>query len=71
MSNDIVLEYISKAIHTLDPKAQAYLFGSRARGDYRPDSDWDIVILINGKTVTSEIENKFRDALYSIELESG
>ena len=71
MSSDIVLEYISKAIHNLDPKAQAYLFGSRARGDNKPDSDWDIIILINSKTVTSEIEDKFRDVLYSIELESG
>jgi predicted nucleotidyltransferase len=71
MSSDIVLENISKAIHTQDPKAQAYLFGSRARGDNKPDSDWDIIILVNSKTVTSEIEDKFRDVLYSIELESG
>jgi uncharacterized protein len=71
MSSDIVLEFISKAIHNQDPKAQAYLFGSRARGDNKPDSDWDIIILINSKTVTSEIEDKFRDVLYSIELESG
>ena len=71
MSSDNVLECISKAIHNQDPKAQAYLFGSRARGDNRPDSDWDIIILINGKTVTSEIEDRFRDVLYSIELESG
>lgn len=25
----------------------AYLFGSRARGDANPDSDWDILLLIN------------------------
>lgn len=24
-----------------------YLYGSRARGDYRPDSDWDLLILLN------------------------
>ena len=24
-----------------------WLYGSRARGDYRPDSDWDLIILVN------------------------
>ena len=23
------------------------LYGSRARGDYRPDSDWDLLVLLN------------------------
>lgn len=49
----------------------AYLFGSRARGDFRPDSDWDILILVDDDQVTNEIEDKFRDDLYDIELESG
>ncbi len=71
MSSDIVLENISTAIHKQDPKAQAFLFGSRARGDNKSDSDWDILILINSQIVTSEIENRFRDVLYNIELESG
>jgi predicted nucleotidyltransferase len=71
MSSDVILENITKAIHRLDPTAQAFLFGSRARGDYKQDSDWDILILINNQTVTSEIEDQFRDVLYNIELESG
>jgi len=71
MSSDIVLENISTAIHKQDPKAQAFLFGSRARGDNKSDSDWDILILINSQIVTSEIEDRFRDVLYNIELESG
>jgi predicted nucleotidyltransferase len=71
MSSDIVLKNISTAIHNQDPTAQAFLFGSRARGDNKPDSDWDILILVNSQSVTTEIENKFRDVLYNIELESG
>ena len=27
--------------------SQLVLFGSRARGDYRPESDWDLLILLN------------------------
>ena len=24
-----------------------WLYGSRARGDYRPDSDWDLIVLVD------------------------
>jgi uncharacterized protein len=71
MTTDSVLNNISSAIHKQDPSAKAFLFGSRARGDNRPDSDWDILILVDNLNVTNEIEDKFRDDLYNIELESG
>ena len=66
-----MLNRISKAIHNKDPRAEVYLFGSRARGNNRKNSDWDILILIDNKRVTNEIEDHFRDDLYDIELESG
>ena len=71
MKQSQIQDRITKTIHEKDPFAEAYLFGSRARGDFRPDSDWDILILVNDKKVTNEIEDKFRDELYDIELESG
>lgn len=66
-----IIERISKSIHKKDHTAEAFLFGSRARGDNRKDSDWDILILIDNNKVTNEIEDNFRDDLYNIELESG
>lgn len=71
MEQNIIQDRISKSIHSKDPYAEAYLFGSRARGDNRKNSDWDILILINESKVTNEIEDKFRDELYDIELDSG
>lgn len=71
MDHQDLLNRIKLDINTKDPKAEAYLFGSRARGDHRPDSDWDILILVDEDTVTMDIENKFRDDLYELELESG
>lgn len=71
MDQSLIQERISKTIHKRDPKAVAYLFGSRARGNFRPDSDWDILILVDAGKVTNEIEDNFRDDLYDIELESG
>jgi len=71
MKQDIIQNRISKSIHSKDPFAIAYLFGSRARGDNRTDSDWDILILVDENKVTNDIEDKFRDELYDIELDLG
>lgn len=71
MAMNPLVTRISKTIHENDPQAEVYLFGSRARGDSKPDSDWDILILVNEIKVTNAIEDKFRDDLYEIELESG
>lgn len=34
------------------PNARAILFGSRARGDARCDSDWDILLLLDKENIT-------------------
>lgn len=61
---------IRKEINSVDPTAKVILFGSRARGDARQDSDWDILILIKDK-VSTEIERAFRKKLFDLELETG
>lgn len=61
---------IRNEIKSIDPSAQVILFGSRARGDAKHDSDWDILILIKDK-VTTEIERAFRYRLFDLELETG
>jgi predicted nucleotidyltransferase len=71
MNQDHIKNRIFESIHATDPNAEAYLFGSRARGDSTPESDWDVLILIDEKKVTNEIEDTFRDKLYNIELETG
>ena len=71
MDQKLIQNKITQSIHDKDPKAEAYLFGSRARGNFRPDSDWDILILVDYEKVTNAIEDSFRDGLYDIELESG
>ncbi|MGB3850421.1 MAG: nucleotidyltransferase domain-containing protein [Tunicatimonas sp.] len=71
MNSPHLLQEIKQSIHRQDPTAEAYLFGSRARGTHRPDSDWDVLILVNEPEVTHEIEDKFRDVLYELELATG
>ena len=71
MNQEEIKNLIASSIHQKDPNAEAILFGSRARGDFRPDSDWDILILVDDPKFTNELDDKFRDELYDIELESG
>jgi predicted nucleotidyltransferase len=71
MDQNLLKNRISRVIRDKDPRAVAYLFGSRARGDNKPDADWDILILVDDKKVTLDTEDKFIDDLYDLELESG
>jgi len=59
---------IREYVNLVDSKAEVILYGSRARGDERADSDWDILILTD-YPVDLATEEKFRDKLYDLELE--
>jgi predicted nucleotidyltransferase len=58
------------SIRSLDPSVEIILYGSRARGDANPESDYDFLILTDGD-VTLKREDNFRRQLFPIELETG
>lgn len=55
----------------LKPQVQLLLYGSEARGDARPDSDVDLLVLVDNHVVTLEDELRITDPLYRVELETG
>jgi len=61
---------IKQTVARIDSKAQIILYGSRARGNERPDSDWDVLILTEYPVDVIK-ERQFRNALYDLELETG
>lgn len=65
----ILLHRIRDTIHGIEPAARIILYGSRARGDARPDSDWDLLILLNG-AVDHHRAATVRHRLYDLELEN-
>ncbi len=48
-------QIINKIVAYIDP-AKIYLFGSRARGDSRNDSDYDIVVIYDGEMSKREVK---------------
>ncbi len=64
-------ELIRQQIIRKEPAAKIVLFGSRARGDMHPESDWDILILLPQAKVGRTTEMEFRDLLFDLQLETG
>ena len=57
MKKSALLDKIRKEIKIIVPDAKAMLFGSRAKGLAAPDSDWDILILLDkDKVETSDYD---------------
>ncbi len=58
-------------ISGIAPKSEVYLYGSKARGNSKKQSHWDILILLNITRITFDFEKRIIDALYDIEIETG
>jgi uncharacterized protein len=65
-----ITQKIKKTIEEIDPSAEVILFGSRARGEAKKDSDWDILILVDKPKVTFKDEQVFNHKLYDVGLET-
>lgn len=58
MSSANMIEKIrSVAREVLPEHSKLYLYGSRARGDAHEGSDWDLLILLDKPSITTEDEN--------------
>lgn len=66
-----IVKEIKNTIRLIEPTATSILYGSEARGDARPDSDIDVLILLEGETRDLAKENAISGALYNIELKTG
>ena len=71
MDREYVFNEIKECLaHVLTNTATAILFGSQARGDYRPDSDWDVLIIIDTKeSVSYEDIGRISLPIYSLAAE--
>lgn len=66
-----IIEAIRVTLKRVAPNSQAILFGSEARGDAGPDSDVDLLILVEGDKLTLDEEETITLPLYELELKTG
>ncbi len=56
---EIVKKIRQVASDVLPQGSTVYLYGSRARGDYRHDSDWDLLVLLDKAKLSFEDFDKY------------
>jgi predicted nucleotidyltransferase len=66
-----ILKEIKRIVMEQDPSAKIYLYGSRAKGAAKKESDWDLLILLNKNEITRDIERSITYPLYDLEFDTG
>jgi predicted nucleotidyltransferase len=66
-----IVQQIKQRVLETEPTATTILYGSEARGEARPDSDIDVLILLEGEKRDLHKENELSGVLYDLELSSG
>ena len=71
LGNNNLLVKIKSLVRTQEPDATLILYGSFVRGDNRPDSDIDLIILVSKNNVTMADERRIKYPLYDLEFDTG
>jgi predicted nucleotidyltransferase len=62
---------IKKSVSNTAPNAILILYGSYARGDYRDDSDLNLLVLVDEDKITRSDQKRIKYPLYDIEFDTG
>jgi len=68
---DQVLSLIKKTVREKEPTADIILYGSRARGDARIDSDWDVIVIHDKPSLSFDERGDLDYILWTKGLEIG
>lgn len=66
-----ILDLIKKEILAMAPNAIIRLFGSRARGSFQEDSDYDLLVLLSNETYNPKLKETIEDLALTIGLKEG
>jgi len=66
-----ILQSIKVLLNTIVPEGKVILFGSRARGNAREDSDWDLLILLDKNKIEPSDFDRISYPLYELGWQEG
>ena len=66
-----IISLIRDTIRASEPTAQIILYGSRARGDAREDSDWDVLAIVDKPRLTLKDRSNLQYPIWDKGLELG
>lgn len=74
MATDLTIprEFKRRALRAMPRRriAKVILYGSRARGDARPDSDWDLAVFVRGHPTDRDL-SILSDVAFDLLMETG
>lgn len=68
-SDPVIDRFLTMLLPLREKIKEVYLFGSRCRDDWRPDSDYDLLIVVDSKD--RETISRLYDAVLEILLDTG
>lgn len=66
-----MLEQIKANVHEVEPEAEVWLYGSRARGEAHSESDWDVLVLSPRSSLSVKDEAQFIDHITDLMIATG
>jgi predicted nucleotidyltransferase len=63
-----MLHEVKRIVQRFVPDAELWLYGSSARGERHPESDWDVLALTDRQLTRAE-QDEIRGVIYDLELE--
>ena len=66
-----IISMIRDTIREAEPTAQIILYGSRARGDAREDSDWDVLAIVDKPRLTLKERSNIQYPIWDKGLDVG
>lgn len=71
MTDKVMRQRIKENVLEVDPQAEVWLYGSRARGSAHAESDWDVLVLTPQASLSTAEESRFVDHMCDLIVETG